>query len=129
MCGDIKNFYLGTPMARYEYMRLRIKLIPEEIIKAYDLRSKTHKDHVYMEIRQGMYGLPQAGILANQLLTTRLEPHGYEQCRHTPGLWRHKWQPILLSLVMDDFGIKYVGKQHADHLIKAIEQNYRFSKD
>lgn len=129
MCGDIKNFYLGTPMARYEYMRLPIKLIPDEIIDAYDLRPMLHKDHVYMEIRRGMYGLPQAGILANQLLTTRLAPHGYEQCRHTPGLWRHKWRPILFSLVVDDFGIKYVGKEHADHLIKAIEENYEFSKD
>ena len=129
MCGDIKNFYLGTPMTRYEYMRLPIKLIPDEIITAYNLHSKTHKEHIYMEIRRGMYGLPQAGILANQLLTKRLAPHGYEQCRHTPGLWRHKWRPILFSLVVDDFGIKYVGKQHADHLIQAIEDHYEFSKD
>jgi hypothetical protein len=92
LCGDIENFNLGTPMARYEYMRLLpIKLIPDEIIKAYDLHSKRHKEHIYMEIRRGIYGLPQAGILANQLLTTRLVPHGYEQCCHTPGLWRHKW--------------------------------------
>jgi hypothetical protein len=71
-----KKFYLGTPMARYEYMRLPIKLILDEIIEAYNLRSMIHKDHIYMEISRGMYGLPQAGILANQLLTTRLEPHG-----------------------------------------------------
>jgi endonuclease I len=37
--------------------------------------------------------------------------------------------PILFSLVVDDFGIKYVGKQHADHLIQAIEQHYKSSKD
>ena len=129
MCGDIKNFYLGTPMARYEYMRLPIKLIPDEIIEAYELRTKAHNDHVYMEIRRGMYGLPQAGILANQLLTNRLAPHGYEQCQNTPGLWRHKWQPILFSLVVDNFGIKNVGKQHADHLIQAIEEHYEFAKD
>jgi hypothetical protein len=76
-----------------------------------------------------MYGLPQAGILANQLLAQQLAPQGYEQCRHTPGLWRHKWCPILSSLVVDDFGIKYVGKQHPDHLINAIEQYYDFLKD
>jgi hypothetical protein len=77
-----------------------------------------------------MYGLPQARIIANQLLTKRLQPHGYYQCRHTPGLWRHLWRPILLfSLVVDDFGISYVGKQHADHLIQAIENDYDFTKD
>ena len=76
-----------------------------------------------------MYGLPQAGIIAKNLLTERLEPKGYYQCRHTPGLWRHKWIPILFSLVVDDFGIKYVRKGHANHLIATIEENYEFSTD
>jgi hypothetical protein len=129
MCGDIKDFYLGTPMERYEYMRLPIALIPTEIIEAYNLLPLVHNGHIYIEIRRGMYGLPQAGILGNQLLTERLEPHGYYQCRHTPGLWQHKWRPIMFSLVVDDFGVKYVGKEHADHLIASVEKHYVFSKD
>jgi hypothetical protein len=129
MCGDIKNFYLGTPMARYKYLRLPITIIPQEIINAYSLLNLVHKGHVYLEIRCGMYGLPQAGIITNQLLMQRLQPHGYYQCRHTPGLWQHQWRPILFSLVVDDFGIAYVGKQHANHLIHAIEQDYEFTKD
>ncbi len=32
---DIKDFYLITPMKRYEYMRIKITDIPEEIIKEY----------------------------------------------------------------------------------------------
>jgi hypothetical protein len=33
--------------------------------------------------------------------------------------------PILFSLVVDNFGIKeYVGKHHAAHLYKALEENY-----
>ena len=76
-----------------------------------------------------MYGIPQAGHLANQLLTARLAPHGYYQFHQTSGLWKHKWHPILFSLVIDNFGIKYVGKQHADHLIAAIKENYDFAKD
>ena len=72
MCGDIKDFYLGTPMERYEYMRLPIALIPTEIIEAYNLLPLVHNGYVYIEIRRGMYGLPQAGILANKLLTERL---------------------------------------------------------
>ena len=87
MCADIKNLYLGTPMERYDYMRLPITLIPDEIMEAYQLKDKIHNGFVYMEIRQGMYGLPQAGIPANQLLTQQLQPHGYYQCWHTPGLW------------------------------------------
>ena len=88
-----------------------------------------HHGRIYVELHKGMYGLPQAGILANILLTERLAPHGYYQCRHTPGLWRHKWRPILFSLVVDDFGIQYVGKTHANHLITAIEEHYQFTKD
>ena len=76
-----------------------------------------------------MYGIQQAGILANNQLTERLEPKGYYQCRHTLGLWRHKWRPILFSLVVDDFVIKYVRKEHSDHLIVAIKENYEFSTD
>ena len=37
-----------------------------------------------------------------------------------PGLWIQKWHPILLPLVIDNFGVKYVGKEHPNHLIPAI---------
>jgi hypothetical protein len=56
-----KNVYLGTPLERYEYMRLPIHLIREEIIQEYNLLPLVYKDYVYTEIRKGMYGLPQAG--------------------------------------------------------------------
>ena len=32
---DVKDFYLNTPMTRYEYMRLKLTDIPEEIIVEY----------------------------------------------------------------------------------------------
>jgi hypothetical protein len=57
-----------------------------------------------------MYGLKQAGLLANQLLQTRLAPFRYYPARHTPGLWLHKTRPIYFTLVVDDFAVKYVGK-------------------
>jgi len=126
---DLKNFYLNTPMECYKYMRLPIDSIPEEIILQYHLLPLVHKGFVYMEIRQGMYGLPQAGILANQLLAKRLALHGYTPTVHTPGLWAHKTRPILFSLVVDNFGVKYVGKQHADHLFSALEEHYEAATD
>jgi hypothetical protein len=36
---DVKSFYLGTPMDSCEYMRIPIKLIPQEIIAEYNLLS------------------------------------------------------------------------------------------
>ena len=62
---DLKDFYLGTPMERYEYMRIPIHMIPECIMTLYNLNDLVHRGHVYVEIRKGMYGLPQAGKLAN----------------------------------------------------------------
>ena len=66
---DIKNYYLGTPMEDYEYMFIPITSIPHEIIAHYKLQEIVHNGKVYMEIRRRMYGLPQAGILANNNLS------------------------------------------------------------
>jgi hypothetical protein len=76
-----------------------------------------------------MYGLKQAGLLANQLLQTRLAPFRYYPARHTPGLWLHKTRPISFTLVVDDFAVKYVGKQHAEHLRDALLRTYELTTD
>jgi hypothetical protein len=57
-----------------------------------------------------VYGLKQAGLLANQLLQKRLVPFGYYPARRTPGLWLNKTRPIAFSLIVDDFTVKYVSK-------------------
>jgi hypothetical protein len=110
MCFDVKHFYLGTLMESFEYMRINIKLIPQEIIDQYDLLLLVSDGHVYIEVQKGMYGLPHAGILANQLIARRLAIHGYHQTKFTPGLWRHITRPIQFTLLVDDFGVQYVGK-------------------
>ena len=57
MTLDVKNFYLNTPMVRYEYVRIKIDDIPEEIIVEYKLLDKVTTDgYVYVEIQKGMYG-------------------------------------------------------------------------
>ena len=38
MTMDIKDFYLNTPMARYEYMRLQLSDMPNDIISHYKLK-------------------------------------------------------------------------------------------
>jgi hypothetical protein len=52
-----------------------ISLSLPNIIDHYQLNNKVLKDYVYMEIRKGMYGLPQAGFFANKLLKKRLAKH------------------------------------------------------
>jgi hypothetical protein len=127
---DLKDFYLGTPMARYEYMRLHISTIPQEIIDEYKLLDIVTPDGwVYIEIKKGMYGLKQAGIIANERRTTHLAKYDYHPTPRTPGLWKHKTRPITFCLVVDDFGIKYIGQEHADHLINALQELYTCSTD
>jgi hypothetical protein len=54
-----------------------------------------------MEICKGMYGLPQAGILANKLLKKCLTIHSYYEQPHTPGLFKHKSHPAWFNLAVD----------------------------
>ena len=61
MTIDIKDFYLNTPMAGYKYMHLKLCDIPEDVTKHYNLAKKVKNNrYVYIEIRRGMYGLPQS---------------------------------------------------------------------
>ena len=75
MALDVSNFYLNTPMDRFEYVKLRLTDIPDEVIREYRLHETgkvTSDGYIYVEVRKGMYGLPQAGILAQELLEKRL---------------------------------------------------------
>jgi hypothetical protein len=127
---DIKNFYYGTPMARYEYIKIHISKIPDEFVQEYNLHSLATSDGwVYMEVRKGMPGLKQAGRIANDRLTIHLAKYGYRPAPRTPSLWLHDTRPISFALIVDDFGVKYVGKEHALHLLDALKQQYTVTED
>jgi len=121
--ADIKDFYLITPMERYEYMAIPLADIPEIIIKQYNLLEKAHNGAVYIKIRKGMYALPQAGHITNDKLVLILK----KQASIKPNphlLFIHEWQPIAFSLRVNGFGIKYMGKEHADHLLATLCKHY-----
>ena len=73
-----------------------------------------------------MYGLLQARIIAQDLLTKRA---GYRQSKIMPGYWQHDWQPISFTLVVDDFGVKYINKDDVEHLISSLSQDYTIDTD
>jgi hypothetical protein len=130
MTINIKDYYLMTPMGRYEYFRMKLELFPPDIIDKYGLHDKVDADgKVFCEVRRGMYGLPQAGILAQDLLTKRLYKAGYRQSKITPGYWRHEWCPISFILVVDDFGVKYTNKDNVKHLVSILKQDYKIDVD
>ena len=63
--------------------------------------------------------------LSNNLLGTHINKEGYYGSATTPGLWKHTWRPIQFYLIVDDFGIEYVGGKHA-HL---LQEHYEISED
>ena len=76
-----------------------------------------------------MYGLPQAGIIAQQLLEKRLAKHGYYQSKIIPGFWKHNMKPLCLTLVVDNFAIKFTSRTDATHLIDALKKDYTITVD
>ena len=130
MTLDVSDFYLATPMEEYEYGRLKVDYIPEATMKKYNLYELVHDGYVYIKIRRGMYGLQQAGRLANEHLKKQLDPFGFYECEHTPGLWRHRTRPIVFTLWVDDFGVQYINKQDVDYLLHALKWcKYKFKTD
>ena len=116
-------------MDRSKYVRIKLSDIPQEFVDEYDLSAADQHGWIYFEILRGCYGLPQSGRLANDLLRNRLEKADYYEAATTPGLWCHKWRPIQFVLLVDNFGIEYVGKEHALHLLKTLEKNYEITTD
>ena len=70
---DLKDFYLNTPMERPEYIQIKMSEIPEDVIQEYKLKDIVKADgYVYCQVKKGMYGLPQSGIIAQDLLEEQL---------------------------------------------------------
>ena len=129
MTLDLTNFYLMTPMDDYECMRFKLDDVPQEIIDECNLQKLAHNGWVCVEIRRGAYGLPQAGVLAYNKLSKILNDAGHQEAATTPGLWSHKWRPIMFTLVVDDFGVEYVGKEHVEHLMNTLKTHYELTAD
>ena len=68
-------------------------------------------------------------MLSNDLLRARLNNAGYYKTTTTPGLWRQKWCPIMFVLIVDDFGIEYVGDNHLRHLRTVLTNHYTITED
>jgi hypothetical protein len=131
MTVDLKDFFLGTPLKdRFEYLRIPAHVIPDTIMDLYDLQKLVVNGFVYAEVRRGMYGLPQAAIIANKQLQEKLAPHGYRPVPITPGLWKHDTRDIAFALVVDDFGIKYTKREDAEHLVNTLQHvGYKLSQE
>jgi hypothetical protein len=94
--------------------------VPQEVWDADD-------GYVCLEIRRGLHGLKEAGILAFNQLVKKLAPHGCKRMPFTPGLWRHCIKCTTFALCVDDFGVKCFSKANAQHLIDALDAHYKLT--
>ena len=80
MTFEIRNYYLQTPLDRQEYVCIKLADIPLDFFDKYKLKDFVDANgRVYFNIKNGVYGLPQSGVLAQALLretpqTPRLLP-------------------------------------------------------
>ena len=69
-----QGFYLNTPLKKKRYGKVTSKYIPEETIRKQDLEKYIEDDGwLHFEIGKGMYGIPEAGRLSNDLLRAGLK--------------------------------------------------------
>jgi hypothetical protein len=84
---------------------------------------------VYISIQKGMCGLPQTCILAKELLQRNLDKMVIDRHHTHMTCGPRTLFTISFSLVVDDFGVKYVGREHAEHLMTCIKKHYNISSN
>ncbi len=89
----------------------------------------TDNGYVYCKKRKGMHGLPQVGLIAQELLEQPLSKVGYSQSKIIPGLWTHKTRKTCFTLVVNNFAIKFTKMEDAKHLIEALNKDYTITID
>jgi hypothetical protein len=133
MTMDVTDMYLHSrlPDDQYEYMVLNLDEIPQEIIDEYNIQDyiSPGDTKVYVEVTGALYGMKQAGYLANKDIVTHLANNGYTQCPNTACLFRHIKDDIEFSLITDDFGVRYGSKPAADKLLEVMSRKYKMTHD
>ena len=105
----------------YEYAWIQVSMISEEFMIKYKIHLLLKNWYIYVKICKGMYRLPQAGRIPQDLLQKKLSKYKYLPALITDGFWHHKTQPINFTLVVDDFGVKCIGQKHAKNIKSSLE--------
>ena len=122
--ADIKDFFLRSKLKKPEYMWIPLSQIPLVTQIKYDVAKYAVNGRVLVEIVGGIYGHPQAGLLAHLELNAHLAEYGYFPAPNTRCLYKHIDRPIEFTLVVDDFGIKTTRAEHREHLLACLRAKY-----
>jgi hypothetical protein len=107
-------------------------MIPDEVMEYYNLYDKVTiiqgRKYLYARVDKGMYGLPQAGKLANDYLKQLLQPQGFIPTA-IPGLWTDTASDLVFALVVDDFLVRYTHNTHRRRLLEVLQTRYKVTVD
>jgi hypothetical protein len=123
--ADISDMYLHSQLEEPEYMWIRLCDIPPATIQHFDIKSRTAlgATKVAVRIKGGMYGLPQAGLLAQKKLVKVLYDNDYYMCKSTICLFKHRTLATEFVLTVDDFAISHKPSE-LQHLLDALKSVY-----
>ncbi len=110
---------------------MKLELFPNNVIKEYDLHNKVDSNaHVHRKVRQGMYRLPQAWIIAQDLLKERLLKAGQNKVKshQGTGLISGDWSASQLSLMILALNTSAENTFNS-HLINMLKQIYDIEED
>ena len=110
-------------------MWVPVSMLSDEVMDKYQLHRFVVNYRVLTNITRSMYKPPQSECMAYEKIVKNLSPFGYHPTKRAPGLWKHETRTITFFLVVDDFGFKYVGCKHVDHLVNAIKTDYSITCD
>ena len=123
---DIKDFYI-TKMHRLEksvYIKTPIKDIPKETIAEYDLKKFERDGIVIFKVDGCMYGLKEAGLIAQKALLKVLNTNGYSEPDNMMIVKAKDPKDKTTAVVnVDDFGIMYTNEADARKMLKVLEDN------
>ena len=52
-------------------------------------------------------------------------PYGYTPVKFTLGLWKNNSNNVIFALIVNNFGIKYISKENAEHLVNTLWNKYK----
>ena len=75
-------------MERFEHAKMKLEILPEDIVTQYNLKNIEKNGWVYIEIRKGIPGLKKVDRIAYERLRKHLATHDYVPVPKTPVLRR-----------------------------------------
>jgi len=96
-----------------------------KIINKYNIDHLIDNEFIIGEISKGIYRLPQFGWLAYDKLAKHLTIRGFTPTLHPSGLFKQQTTNVTFFLVVDDFGIKFIHQEDAQHLVDHLNKYYK----